>query len=173
MTAKKSVYWGVLLGCLTASNYALSEKISIDGSLGNATLSESGYTSGMAIDASVAFAHSNFLYRAGGLHIEEISLEDNKDDSDITISGAYLGIGHRIDLKIIQLELEGGAAFTQTEATYQDREIANEKDTNPYVNIRFVKKLSNLISLQGGWKHINDVNGTDLNLIQAGMRFSF
>lgn len=177
MIKTKQLAFCVALVSFSAPQLALAENFHADGTIGGFILSKQGYTSSIALDASAAYQQSNFIFRVGGIHFGEIELKDredeDEDDTEINMSAAYLGAGYQFDFKVIFLELEAGAAFTRTEARYQGRDVAENDDVSPYANIRLVKKINNLVSLQGGWKHISDVSGTDIDILQTGVRFSF
>lgn len=162
-----------LVTLIFSSTFSYSENLQIEGSLGVANLSKSGYTSGENSEISIAYTTPNIFYRVGGSYIGGFSLSEDRDHSDVNIGGIFAGIGNTFDLGFLDMDLEGGLLYSELQASYQGRDLDDQNDTSPYITVKVEKRLSKLVGIHLGYKYINDLIGSDINLIQAGVRFHF
>ncbi|WNO10143.1 hypothetical protein [Teredinibacter sp. KSP-S5-2] len=159
------------IGFFSAFSYA--ENLQIEGTFGVANLSKSGYTSGENSEISIAYTTPNIFYRVGGTYIGGFSLSEDRDHSDVNIGGIFAGVGNTFDLGFLDMDIEGGLLYSKLEASYQGRDLDEQNDTSPYLTVKFEKRLPKLVGIHLGYKYINDLSGSDINLIQAGVRFHF
>lgn len=163
----------VILALILLSSTTFSDAIRLDLSAGSVAVGNADYNTGAAGMAGASFNFNSLIIGGGVLKIIELRPDDQRSDTEIEVTGIYLGLAKEIDFKVLSLELGGGAVYAETEADYLGRELNSDDDVSPYVSARLVKGFGPLFSLQGGWQYIDDLSGGDLHLFQAGVRFSF
>ena len=140
---------------------------------GAAFVSQANYDSGVSLDTSFAYSESDWQYRVGALYLDEISPENSAHNTEVETRAGYLMVAKVLNFDSLKLELGGGLVFSQSEAFFRGRQVADESDTSPMLTVVAVRELTRVFALHADWKYINDINGGDIHLLQAGVRFSF
>lgn len=150
------------------------KKIRLDTGGGYVFVSSGGYEKGYVLDQSIAYENA-LVYRLGVAYINNLRPEDSRfsDDSELKTRALYFGVSKPIDLNRFKLEVGAGVMLSETEAHYFGRKVAEDKDTSPYLHLKLILDLGELVSLQADWKYVDDVSGGDLHLLETGVRFSF
>lgn len=152
---------------------ALAENFHIDLTAGPVFVLQDGYEDSQVLDHAISFSNSGFVYRLGGILLNDLETEGESVDSHLEIRGVYLAFYKELDMDAVLIELGGGAVFSETEAFILDRRVADERDQSPFLNVKVVKPINNFFALEGDWKYFDDLSGGDLHFVQAGVRFSF
>lgn len=165
-----------LLLLLMFSSAVFAEKnLHLEAGIGAVSVENRDYDEGLVLDQAFAYSSSGFIFRIGFVHMEDINPDstDDSESAEIEINGPYIGAAKVIDMDVLQLEVGAGLLYSETVATLLGRELGEDRDSSPMINIKLVKSFGSVFALQGGWKYIDDVSGGDLHLFQAGVRFSF
>ena len=159
---------------LVLPSVALAEdKFHVDLNICSVRVAGEDYDNGIAFDNAIAYAHKSVVYRIGALYLDGLEPAGARRDTEIEVKAIYLNIAKRLDVKAFALELGGGVVFSESEAEFLGRELAEEDDESPFINVKVIKDLNDFFSLQADWKYVDDLTGGDLHLLQAGVRFSF
>lgn len=165
---------------ITASLGVQAEDFILEGSLGAAEPQSGSYDSSLLMEGSAGFHSNGWIYRIGFTVFDAFKSDDANNKLEIETSGAYLHAAKIVDLEPFNLEIGAGLYRTRSEAFMAksphnsgQRKIGSAYGTSPFATIALVKEINTLLSLQGGFKYINDVSGSDLNMIYAGIRFNF
>ncbi|WP_086930076.1 hypothetical protein [Agarilytica rhodophyticola] len=159
--------------CLVLSTAAAAQNFHADVGIGSVAPTNSGYETGYALDHAIAYEHSIFVFRLGGMFLGSIEPEDAAEDTEIDIGGVYLNVAGVIELAPVKIELGTGVLFSETRADFMGRRVSEESDQSPFAGVKVILGINKLVSLQADWKYIDDVTGGNLNVVNAGVRFSF
>ena len=169
----KTLLWSGLVWFSSLSLNANSDGFEAMGMVGISASGNSSYDESSLADAAIGYSINGYAARVGLTYLGEFSLENSREEAEIEIYGGYLSFGKIINFDHFGLEIGGGALFSKAEATFDSRELDSSSETNPFAYVWFVKDVASFFAIQGGWKHFNDVNGTNINTLQVGVRFSF
>lgn len=164
------------IGLFPMADIASAENsIHLDVTAGQANVSNLNYDRGFALDHSAALSSSGFAVRGGYLLIDNIesSLGRDEANADLKVRGPYLSVSKTIPFDTLTVEFGGGLLYSTVTAQFSGRDIESSAEARPMFNIKLLLPLQDYFALQGDWKYIDDLEGADMHLIQAGVRFSF
>ncbi len=160
------------LAFIMASTSVQAAGFALDVNVGHTAPSDSDFRGDAAADVSASMLAGRWTYRVGYTVLGELSLRDSLNDTYIDVSGAYLQFNHTLPFDWLDIDLGGGAFFARSEAFFGGNSVAKERDVRPFVEVRAIKPVSSLIAVQVGIRYFNDVIGSDLSLIHAGIRLN-
>ena len=147
--------------------------LNIDVVAGSAFVEESGYDTGNSIDIALSYSRFGFNYRVGGLNIGNIGTESDVNNAEIEITGIYFSLSREFEFQVLKAELGAGLLSSESQVNFLGRRVAEEEDTSPFVSAKLLTPIGGSFLLEADWKYINDLSGSNFNLVQAGIRFSF
>lgn len=162
-----------LLAFMMAGKSVQAAGVALDVNVGHTTPSDSDFRGDAAGDVSVSLLTDRWTYRLGYTVLGELTLRDSLDGTYVDVSGAYLQFNHTWPLGWLDLDLGGGAFFARSEAFFGGNAVATEREVRPFLEVRAVKPVSSILAVQAGIRYFNDVSGSDLSVIHAGVRLNF
>ena len=150
-------------------------RIELEGSIGGSYIANQDFDGSFSLDNTVALRFSDYSIRGGLLYLDEMRPEDvsQSEDTYIESGGLYLGVNKRFALKPFDIEIGGGIIGTRSRVYLYDRKIDEDEAFSPYINVKAIKMLNKVFGFQAEWKYLDDVNGGNINVLQAGVRLSF
>lgn len=150
-----------------------SEGLILDLTGGISHTENNSYKEGASFESAFGYAWDAVHLKAGTGYLGNFELEHGEDNTDIEVKGGFIQVALPFDLNVVSLEIGAGIYATWADARYEGIKVGDNQELNPFVDLRVVKNLNDLISLQGGIKHIDDVSGSNLFITNFGIRFSF
>lgn len=160
--------------CLFSSGHAFAEgDMQIDTVIGIGIPSNSSFDDSFIRGVAFTYATPALNFRAGYINLGDFELENGSFDSRLEITGGYLELVKVFHLNVIDVEIGGGVAATNTEMYFDGVRLREENDTSPFAELVFAKNLGKIVTLHAGAAWFSDVSGSDITVPKAGIRFSF
>ena len=183
MTSSFRLIAGIFIFLCGLPPFASAQTFGIDARLGHARATSSDVSvsradNGLSDEVGVYDVSGIYFSSIGGLQtgfmsIRGLSTDDAPADSQININSVDFSYLKSIKLKPLRFELEAGALFANVETEFAGRQLEDEEYVSPFVGARLLIPLHRIFALQAGWRYVNDIAGGNLNIYQAGVRFSF
>ncbi len=160
---------------MLVSGFSYAEsRFLVEGGAGLVDINDGDYQKGYALDSSIAY-ENGLIYRLGVTRLNDVRQQDSRyqNDAEIEVTGWYAGLSKPFYMDAIAVELGAGIFEGKTEAIFFERKLASKRDTSPYVDLKLLVPINDLVGLYADLKYLDNLSGGDIYILSAGARFSF